>query len=81
MRRSRAASPTCATRSGAFNCSSTGCSHPSFVPRPPIRRLRMLTLLSMCSIAKARVGDRIRGDATSLIRQPVYAPGIIVSYE
>jgi hypothetical protein len=51
------------------------------VPRPPIRRLRMLTLLSMCSIAKARVGDRIRGDATSLIRQPVYAPGIIVSYE
>jgi hypothetical protein len=35
----------------------------------------------MCSIAKAQVGDRIRGDATSLIRQPVYAPGIIVSYE
>jgi hypothetical protein len=33
------------------------------------------------SIAKAQVGDRIRGDATSLIRQPVYAPGIIVSYE
>jgi hypothetical protein len=35
----------------------------------------------MCSIAKALVGDRIRGDATSLMRQPVYAPGIIVSYE